>query len=213
MRFHITSFRNGDRVLASTSAFDEIKGVLAGIQLSEIRRKRKARQKKQKSKAGIQYGLNELIRARLEKLGWTPQVPVFQADKKTKKGIWTMDFSKSFDDSFSVGVEVTFNHAEALTWTPIRLTLAHEAEGVLTKARINVGCIIIGTDGLKGTGSSKRMDGAVGTYERLVTVLPKMRAVLPAPLVIFGLDWKNGGQVGGVKELEMHSPHSSGHAT
>lgn len=213
MRFHITSFRNGYRVLDSTPALREISKVLAGITIDEVDTLRRERQKRQKAKAGIQDGLNKIIRERLGANGWDPFVPVFRADDATRKGLWTMDFAKRYDDSFAVGLEVTFNHAEALTWTPIRLTLAHEAEHVLPKARIDVGCIIIGTDDLKGRGNDKRMDSAVGTYERLVTVLPKMRAVLPAPLVIFGLDWSDGGLSGTVKELDLHSSHASGHSS
>jgi hypothetical protein len=73
-------------------------------------------------------------------------------------------------------------------------------------SRIDVGCIIIGTDDLKGNRKEGlRMDSAVGTYERLITVIPKMRSVLPGPLVIFGLDWADGGQVGGINELSLHS--------
>lgn len=213
MKFHVTSYRNGYRVLDSTPALREISKALASITLAEVDKMRRERQKKQKAKAGIQDGLNKIIHSRLTGNKWDSFVPVFRADEATKKGLWTMDFAKRYDESFAVGLEVTFNHAEALTWTPIRLTLAHEAEHVLPKARIDVGCIIIGTDDLKGKGNAKRMDSAVGTYERLVTVLPKMRAVLPAPLVIFGLDWSDGGHAGTVKELDLHSSHASGHAS
>lgn len=209
MKFHLTSFRNGARILTSTPAFRDVADALTGIGLDEVTRLRDKRQARQPGrKAGIQDGLNSLIRTALEAGGWRPFVPVFEPDPDTKKGLWVMDFAKDYAPAapIRVGLEVTFNHAEALTWTPIRLTLAHEAEDVLPDARIDVGVIVIGTDNLKGhRQEGLRMDSAVGTYERLITVLPKMRAVLPAPLVVFGLDWADGGQVGDIKELSLHT--------
>lgn len=158
-------------------------------------------------KAGIQTGLNRLLREHLVLDGWSAEVPVFEADSETDKGVWTMDFAKHYQRAFiRVGLEVTFNHGEALTWTPLRLALAHEAENVHPDARINVGCIIIGTDDLKGNRrDGLRMDSAVGTFERLLTLLPKMRPVLPAPLVIFGLDWADGGLVSTPFEVDLHT--------
>ena len=120
-----------------------------------------------------------------------------------------MDFAKPFREGIRVGMEVTFNHGEAIPWTLIRPTLAHESEGVLPKARIDVGVIISGSDHLKGTRKEGlRMDSAVGTYERLRTLLPKMRAVLPAPLVVYGLDWAEGGLSGAPEEISLHTSQS-----
>lgn len=217
LRFHVRSYRNGLQILESSPAYEEIARVLASIRLETIDAARKELQATYETKAkakggpprkaGIQTGLNKILREHLTIAGWRSEVPVFNADSETEKGVWTMDFAKSFPKArMTIGVEVTFNHGEALTWTPLRLALAHEAEDVLPDARINVGCIIIGTDHLKGDRRrGLRMDSAVGTFERLITVLPKMRAVLPAPLVIFGLDWEDGGIAGDAAEIDLHS--------
>lgn len=217
MQYHVRSYRNGYQILQYSPAYREIGHVLEQIELGEIQRRRAelqesyaksaARKGSTPRKAGIQTGLNALLRERLTVQGWQTEVPVFDADSETEKGVWTMDFWKSFPAAATtVGLEVTFNHGEALTWTPLRLALAHEAEGVRKGARINVGCIIIGTDDLKGSRrTGLRMDSAVGTFERLLTLLPKMRSVLPAPLVLFGLDWKEGGLAGRPAEVDLHT--------
>jgi hypothetical protein len=217
MQFRVSSFRNGIQILRASGAFDELVGVLTRITLEEVSRLRESSQGRYDAraqergprKAGIQNGLNKLLKARLQEAGWTPEVAVFEKDPAARKGMWTMDFVKAFREGIAVGLEVTFNHAEALPWTLIRPTLAHESETALPAARIHVGVVVIGTDHLKGNSSEGfRMDSAVGTYERLRTLLPKMRAVLPAPLVILGLDWKDGGLTGVVEEISMHTSMS-----
>lgn len=215
MRFQVASYRNGIQILRASGALDELASVLGGIHRSQVDERRNARQARSDEraakdggrprKAGIQDGMNAILDERLAAAGWESQVKIFSLDVGAKKGIWTMDFAKSFKEGIRVGVEVTFNHAEAMPWTLVRPTLAHEAEGVLEGARIHVGVIIIPTDQMKGKGKDLRMDGAVGTYERLRTLLPKMRSVLPAPLVIIGLDWDDGAWDGSSKELRLHT--------
>ncbi len=130
---------------------------------------------------------------------------MFAPDPAAGKGFWTMDFHKRFDGQRNgVAIEVTFNHAEALPWTLIRPTLAYQSEAVLEGSRIDVAGVVIGTDHLKGRGSTLRMDSSVGTYERLRTLLPKMKWVLPAPMVIFGLDWEDGGREGPIDEINLY---------
>lgn len=210
MKFHVRSFRRGLPILKASGAWDELCDALGTITIEQIEHLRLQRQAQSENKAGIQTGLNKLISNQLAgERGWTPEVAVFKADNGSKKGLWTMDFAKLFENEMRVGVEVTFNHAEAIPWTILRPTLAHEAEGVEPGARIHVGVIIIGTDNLKGNSKDGlRMDSAVGTYERLLTLLPKMRAVVPCPFVIIGLDWENGGLTDDVKELSLHRSDS-----
>lgn len=215
MQFHVASYRQGIQILRASGALDELAKALGSITLEEIDRRRSERQERANTraaaeggkprKAGIQDGTNRLIEELLAKHGWDAQVKIFAMDLGAKKGLWTMDFAKTFKEEIRVGVEVTFNHAEAMPWTLVRPTLAHEAEGVLEGARIHVGVIILPTDQMKGKGETLRMDSAVGTYERLRTLLPKMRSVLPAPLVIIGLDWMDGEWDGTSKELRLHS--------
>lgn len=222
MQFHVASYRAGVTILQASSAFTEITGVLTSITLQEISSRQHLRQARidgrgKQGKAGIQDGLNEIIKERLTvaPLGWISQVPVFERDEGTGKGFWTMDFRKDFDSANPhsgqrgrIGIEVTFNHAEAMPWTLIRPTLAYQAETVIPGSRIDVAAIVIGTDNLKGRGRERRMDSAVGTYERLRTLIPKMKWVLPAPIVVFGLDWADGGMLGDVEYIDMHQTNS-----
>ena len=213
MRFHVASYRAGHTILAATPAFGEIAQVVSDIPLHEVSHRQEARQARTDAKgkegnAGIQRGLNEILRERFSTLPspWRAEVAVFDPDPGTRKGFWTMDFHKRFSGLRNgVGVEVTFNHAEALPWTLIRPTLAYQSESVLPGSRIDAAVVIIGTDQLKGERGSLRMDSAVGTYERLRTLLPKMKWVLPAPMVILGLDWAEGGQAGEVDEIDLYS--------
>jgi hypothetical protein len=199
--------------MAASSAFEEVSSVLAGISLAEVDERRAMRQaeateKSQRTHVGVQKGLNQILRERLGACSppWRSEVPVFPPDPGSGKGFWTMDFHKRFPRLRNgVGIEVTFNHAEALPWTLIRPTLAYQSESVVKGSRIDVAGVIIGTDQLKGGRPRLRMDSAVGTYERLRTLLPKMKWVLPGPMVIFGLDWAEGGQTGDVDEIDLYA--------
>ncbi|MCI4326222.1 MAG: hypothetical protein L3K16_01085 [Thermoplasmata archaeon] len=216
MQFRVASYRGGMVALKGAGAFDELAAVLGSISIADIDARRRHRQasmtaKGAKRTAGIQSGLNAAIRETLARVehGWRTEVQVFDADEGTDKGVWTIDFHKQFPSlRYGVGLEVTFNHAEALPWTLIRPTLAYQAETVTRGSRIDIGAIIIGTDHLKGPGKDRRMDSAVGTYERLRTLLPKMKWVLPAPMVIFGLDWADGAQSGPVDEIDIYEERS-----
>ena len=218
VQFHVASYRAGYIVMNSTGAFRELSEVLTGITLDRIAERRRQRQESYsgrpgRHRAGIQAGFNDELDTILtsHEHRWERQVPVFEPDSGSKKGYWTMDFKKTFAPlKYGVGVEVTFNHAEALPWTLIRPTLAYQEVEVKLGSRINVAAIIIGTDNLKGNrrDGSLRMDSAVGTYERLRTLLPKMKWVLPVQMVIFGLDWRDGGMTGDVEEIDLYVSQS-----
>lgn len=210
MRFHVRSFRRGLPILKASGAYEELVETISGIQVSEIQARREELQRSSKQTVGIQRGLNEALRRELsERRGWEEEVAVFPPDPGSKKGVWTIDFIKSFEEGIRVGLEVTFNHAEAIPWTILRPTLAHEADHVLPRARIHLGVIVIGTDNLKGNRlEGFRMDSAVGTFERLMTVLPKMRSVVPTPFVVFALDWADGGLASQPKEVDLHRSDS-----
>lgn len=210
VRFHVRSFRRGLPILRAAGAYEEIEQALASITTEEVEARRDELQATSKQKVGIQRGLNEIIKRKLaDERDWAAEVAVFPADPGSRKGVWTMDFVKSFEHDIRVGLEVTFNHAEAIPWTILRPTLAHEADQVLSDARIHVGVIVIGTDHLKGNRTEGlRMDSAVGTFERLMTVLPKMRSVVPTPFVVFALDWDDGGLESEPQEVDLHRSDS-----
>ena len=84
---------------------------------------------------------------------------------------WKMDFIKD-----RIGVEVSFNHAEAIPWTFTRLNIAGESREVEPSHRIDVGVAFFATTSLKSWG---RMDSAVGTYDIACAWLEKMRPIMP----------------------------------
>lgn len=219
MQFHVRSYRQGFELLTAAGASEDLITSIESITLSNIEARRTERQAgltsraetsgQRPRKAGIQDGLN----AELDRLlthpdrAWRPQVALYKADAGSGKGYWTMDFHKVFPKDLGVGVEVTFNHAEALPWTLVRPALAYQSDDVLPDARIEVGAVIIGTDHLKGSRRDPgglRMDSAVGTYERLLALLPRLKWVIPVPLAIFGLDWADGEMVGSPERINLH---------
>lgn len=239
VQYEVLSFRNGHRVVPQ-AAFKEICAALDAIDIEDVQRKRQELQAKEAARAagegskpqkiGVQKILNRLLRERLSTLEepWTSEVRLFDEDKESGKGLWTMDFRKAFGPD-AVGVEITFNHAEALAWTPVRLDLAHEADGVRPEAVIMAGIIVIGKDSMKKhkvprmidgrhattKGGKPRyqtvylMDGAVGTFERFLTVLPKMRNYVKVPLLVFGLDWRNGPGDRSVRAMDLNTSRAS----
>ena len=221
MQFHVSSYRQGFELLTAAGATEDLVTSLESLTIERLASRRSDRQRvlddraqsegKGHRKAGIQEGLN----AEIERLlthpdrAWRSQAALYKADAGSGKGYWTMDFHKVFPREIGVGVEVTFNHAEALPWTLVRPALAYQSDDVLPEARIEVGAIIIGTDQLKGRRNEPgglRMDSAVGTYERLLTLLPRLKWVIPVPLAIFGLDWHDGKMVGTPNRVNLHGP-------
>ena len=221
MRYQVSSYRQGFELLNSANALEDIATALESLQLDTIEKLRSERQRALTERAGSggrgarKAGVQDPLNAELERLlihpdrAWRSQAPLYKADAETRKGFWTMDFHKLFPHDFGVGVEVTFNHAEALPWTLVRPALAYQSDDVIPESRIEVGAIIIGTDQLKGHRSDPgglRMDSAVGTYERLLNLLPRLKWVIPVPLAIFGLDWADGGMVGSPTRVNLHGP-------
>lgn len=236
MQYEVRSYRGGSKGLPDV-AFSEICDAIDAIEIKAVEteqvslqlqeRERAIAEGKNAQKVGIQRVLNKVLRDRLTRLPspWTPQVRLFSEDEESGKGLWTMDFRKTFGADERIGVEVTFNHAEALGWTLLRSSLAHQAEAVVDSAIIDVSVIIIGKDSVKRSrvpkvvngqpqyyknGNPKmatkyRMDGAVGTYERLMTFLPKVRTFVTVPMVIIGIDWADGTGDRTTRNMELTS--------
>jgi hypothetical protein len=105
-----------------------------------------------------------------------------------------MDFLRA-----KVGVEVSFNHAEAIPWQFTRLNIAGESERVIEESRIDVGVVITAADSLKAW---SRMDSAVGTFDAFRAWLREMRPILPIPILLIGLKasgWPPADAFGGTR--------------
>jgi hypothetical protein len=120
-----------------------------------------------------------LFRERLDRNRWTPEPRLFASEENDLRK-WKMDFLNA-----RIGVEVSFNHAEAIPWTFTRLNLAGESDRVLPEHQIDVGVAFFATDTLKRW---SRMDSAVGTFEIACAWLSMMKPIMPIPILVVGLD-------------------------
>jgi Restriction endonuclease BglII len=192
MDYEIRDFRHASRLLQGRSAWNELEGVVANIsqadilaahqRLNEPRRLRGAR-----LIAGGQSAINLVFREKLAAIPrWTPEPALFDSPAESLRG-WKMDFLKE-----SIGVEVSFNHAEAIPWTFTRLNIAGESEEVIPEHRVEVGVAVFAQQSLK---TWARMDQAVGTFERAWDWLRIMRPIMPVPILVVGLGaerWESG---------------------
>jgi hypothetical protein len=128
---------------------------------------------------GGQTAINSLLRDTLSSLGWQKQPALFPHDRPELRH-WKLDFLKD-----GIGVDVSFNHQEAIPWTFTRLSVARESHRVFGGHRIDVGVAIFATASAKRWA---RMDGAVGTYELATAWLNEMEPITPAPILVIGLD-------------------------
>lgn len=127
---------------------------------------------------GGQIALNLMLADLLrEEDGWTHQPRLFRSQELE---LWKMDFLRE-----RVGVEVSFNHAEAIPWQFTRLNIAGESERVIPESRIDVGVVITASRSLKAWA---RMDSAVGTFDRFESWLREMKPILPIPIQLVGLE-------------------------
>jgi hypothetical protein len=188
MQFLLHDFRNALVILKARPAFAELESVLHAVQPADILSKydqlaavRSA--KSRRPPAGGQSALNAVLDERLTGLGWEPQPHLFTEPELEN---WKMDFRKD-----GIGVEVSFNHAEAIPWQFTRLNIAGESTRVRPDNRIDVGVVICAAPDLK---SWARMDSSVGTFQQFQAWLREMRPILPVPLLLIGLeaaDWSS----------------------
>ena len=181
MKYRTTSHRNGSELFASderlANLWQEIHVALTNIDdHSIVSHFESLPDPKPKS---ISATLNRLIHRELVDFGWLPESAIF-ADGDFRQSTWRLDFAK--DD---VGVEVGFNHGEAVAWNLIKPVLAGELNHVRKAVQARVGIVIAATDSLKQAGG---FDGAVGSYERYVQYLKPLQQILTVPLVVIGLE-------------------------
>jgi restriction endonuclease BglII len=204
----VYDFRNALVILRSKASFTELEAALHSIDANDVlaahqRLADERAQRGSRAPAGGQSALNEVINDKLTMVGWESQPALFR-DKALEK--WKMDFRKE-----GIGVEVSFNHAEAIPWQFTRLNIAGESERVIDDNRIEVGVVVCAAPSLKAWA---RMDGAVGTFDQFKAWLREMRPILPVPLLLLGLEtsgWPEGSfrgtdtgsrtRVGGVSDV------------
>lgn len=188
MRLELYDFRNARPILEQSypAVWQEFQDQLSSITAEDIAEfhrglVRKAIDKERRPQAGAQTAINQLIDARLRAVSWRPQPPLYIGGDRRGHELagWKMDFKKE-----RVGVEIAFNHQEAIPWIFTRLNLAGESKEVLEDARIDIGIAAFAAQSLKVWG---RMDAAVGTFGQAKLWLEKMKPVMPVPLVVVGL--------------------------
>jgi len=192
MKYEQFPFRLADEILRHRDEWHEFQRVLSDLDTDHVLRCHQGIcARGGKIPAGGQSAINAYFRERLSK--WEREPRLFASgDKNLRK--WKMDFVKN-----GVGIEISFNHAEAIPWTFSRLNIAGESERVQPNAKIVVGVAVFATDSLKRWA---KMDSAVGTYEVAIAWLREMKPILPIPMLVVGLDasaWKPTGVSRGTK--------------
>jgi restriction endonuclease BglII len=179
VEFSTHDFRHAREILENRDSWSELELAARSITREDILQMHEAFEAEGKrSPAGGQTAINRLFRERLSPSGWIEEPRLFPATEEALRK-WKMDFIKA-----RIGVEVSFNHAEAVPWTFTRLNIAGESDKVLTEHRIDVGVAFFATETLKRWA---RMDSAVGTFELAKAWLEMMRPIMPIPILVVGL--------------------------
>jgi len=139
----------------------------------------------------ISRAINDLLKERLVEKGWLAESPIFQARGYRGKK-WRLDFAKD-----KVSIEVAFNHGEAIPWNLLKPVMASQLNHIEKAVQTEVGVVICATKAMKTAGN---FDSAVGEFEKFLTYLLPMQAVLPTPILLIGLDAPHSFHVKGVKE-------------
>ena len=152
------NFRHAEEILAAGNEWGEIQEAIRSIGENDILNVHEALNRPliETGRVGIaggQTAINEMFRRKLlpPPRSWEGEPHLFASRARDLSG-WKMDFLKN-----RVGVEVSFNHAEAIPWTFTRLNIAGESESVVPEHRIDVGIAIFATKELKAWA---RMDQA-----------------------------------------------------
>jgi len=179
MPHKIESFRLAGEILSHRKEWKEFEKVLSDLSAKHVLSiYEEICSKGKRAPAGGQIPLNEYFRRRLPS-DWKKEPRLFD-DPSKKLRAWKMDFVKN-----KVGVEITFNHAEAIPWIFSRLNIAGESERVQKNSKIEVGIAVFASESMKRW---SKMDNAVGTYELASAWLREMKPILPIPLLLIGLD-------------------------
>lgn len=193
MEYELEDFRHAAALLREHPAWLDLRDAIESIDETVVLAKQEHVSRTRRSAPrGGQTALNGVFEDLLPEPPWQHQPRLFGSPELRK---WKMDFLLA-----RVGVEVSFNHAEAIPWQFTRLNIAGESERVIPEARIDVGVVITATDSLK---SWSRMDSAVGTFDAFRAWLREMKPILPIPILLIGLladGWANTDEFGGTRQ-------------
>lgn len=176
MEYVAEDFRHAAALLRDHPAWLDIRAAIEAIDRKAVIAKQDDLAAAGRAPRGGQRAVNALFEDLLPEPSWEHQPRLFDAPELRK---WKMDFLKA-----RVGVEVSFNHAEAIPWQFTRLNIAGESERVIEGSRIDVGVVITATESLKAW---SKMDSAVGTFDAFKAWLREMKPILPVPLLLVGL--------------------------
>jgi restriction endonuclease BglII len=183
MKHSVHNFRLAREILSEKAAWKEFQQVVKALDSSSILDFHR-QLSVSRAPAGGQSAINAYFDAKLRELKWTPQPHLFESERPDLRR-WKMDFTKD-----KIGVEISFNHAEAIPWIFTRLNIAGESDRVQPTSKIEVGVAVFAMESLK---KWAKMDGAVGTFELATAWLKEMKPILPIPIFVIGLDaeaWK-----------------------
>lgn len=173
----LEDFRHAERLLRGEPAWLSLDGAIAAITRELVIDEQQRLQATGRGPKGGQSALNRLFERLLPAAdGWDSQPRLFHDLALSE---WKLDFRRD-----RIGVEVSFNHAEAIPWQFTRLNIAGESERVRPEARIDVGIVITADKSLK---QWSNMDGAVGTFDAFRAWLREMKPILPIPILLIGL--------------------------
>ncbi len=199
MHFDIFNFRNALAILQHRSEWDDLCNVIRGVTREMVIDRQEAIAAKGKRPKGAQTAMNALFKEELLQSSWQKECRLFEQDYLfggSKTTGWKMDFlirgdplTQSSEVDFGMGVEIAFNHAEAIPWTLIKMNLAAQFEDVRKESRIDVGVGIFASGSFKSWG---RLDGAAGTFEQAQRWLSISRHTIPTPIVLLGLRPRDG---------------------
>jgi hypothetical protein len=182
MEYQITDSKGALGILAGNPAWQDFRDGLDAISREDILdAHRKIASKRTIAPAGAQTAVNAVIKEKLTGLGWAYRPYLFSYQEQDDLGKWRLDFIKE-----GIGVDVSFNHLEAMAWTLMRISVAMKSRTVKPSSRLDAGVAVFPTRAFKAWG---KMDDAVGVYEQAVLWLKIIEPLIQVPpVVLIGID-------------------------
>jgi hypothetical protein len=183
MEYQITDSKGALGILSGNPAWQDFRDAFESISRDDILAKhRSISAKRTIAPAGAQTAVNAVIKEQLTNgLGWAHRPYLFQYQERNDQGKWRLDFIKE-----GIGVDVSFNHVEAMAWTLMRMSVAMKSRDVKPSSRLEAGVAVFPTRAFKAWG---KMDGAVGVYEQAILWLKIIEPLIEVPpVVLIGID-------------------------